>query len=53
MIYIWLKLTPYGWHFSDEYDRIFRWYYGYTKRNAIKKFREDFGLKYKKIHFIT
>ena len=52
VLYIWIKNTPYGWHFSDENNIIWRWYYGYTKREAIKKFREDFNLKYKKIHFI-
>ena len=51
MYYIRMSNTAYGWLFEDLSGNIFRYYYGYSKRNAIQKFRQDFNLKYKRIHF--
>jgi hypothetical protein len=47
-----MRPGAYGWGFYNENFLFLRCYYGYTKREAIKNFRKDFNLKYKRIIFL-
>ena len=38
-----------GPHFGYISEKVF---YDYSKRNAIKKFKEEYGLKYRKINLL-
>ena len=44
--------NTYGLGFEIRCGKMWRTYYGYTKKQAIKKFREDFDLKCKHLNIV-
>ena len=40
-------------HYINGYRQAYRKFMGYTKREAIRLYREEFGLKYKRIDLLV
>lgn len=44
--------NSFGVGYEIRYNGVRQDYYGYTKKQAIKKFRNDFNLKYKHLDIV-